>query len=39
MLDDVVWNARFHDVVHIEGDGSRIVDYTRFHDVVSIEGS
>ena len=32
-LDDVVTNARFVDVLTIEADGSRIVDYAAFHDV------
>ena len=31
--DEVVWNARLVDVIRVEPDGRRIVDYRRFHDV------
>lgn len=32
-LDQIVYNARFADVLTIEADGRRIIDYGRFHDV------
>jgi inward rectifier potassium channel len=32
-LDDIVWNARYVDVLTIEHDGTRTIDYSLFHDV------
>jgi inward rectifier potassium channel len=32
-LDDIVYNARFVDVLTLEPDGTRIIDYALFHDV------
>jgi inward rectifier potassium channel len=32
-LDEIVWSARFADVLVLHPDGSRSVDYTRFDDV------
>jgi inward rectifier potassium channel len=32
-LGDVVYNARFADVLTIEPDGTRTIDYARFHDI------
>jgi inward rectifier potassium channel len=32
-LDDIVYNARFADVLTIEDDGTRTIDYAGFHDV------
>jgi inward rectifier potassium channel len=32
-LDDIVWNARYVDVLTIEHDGTRTIDYATFHDV------
>ena len=32
-LDEIVWDARFADVLVLHPDGSRSVDYTRFDDV------
>ena len=32
-LDEIVWGARFADVLVLHPDGSRSVDYTRFDDV------
>ena len=32
-LDDIVYNARFVDVLTIEEDGTRSVDYASFHDI------
>ncbi len=31
---EVVWGARFADVITVEADGTRVIDYRRFHDVV-----
>jgi inward rectifier potassium channel len=31
--DDIVWNARHADVLTIEPDGTRTLDYAAFHDV------
>lgn len=36
-LDDIVWNARFADVVSALPDGSRQIDYTLFHDTVPLD--
>ena len=33
-LDDIVTRARYVDVIHVEPDGSRVIDYVNFHDVV-----
>ena len=32
-LEDIVYNARFVDVLTLEPDGTRIIDYARFHDI------
>lgn len=32
-LDDIVYNARFVDVLTIADDGTRLIDYATFHDV------
>ncbi len=32
-LEDIVWNARYADVLTIEPDGTRTIDYASFHDV------
>jgi inward rectifier potassium channel len=32
-LDDVVYNARYADVLDIRPDGTRIIDYASFHDL------
>jgi inward rectifier potassium channel len=32
-LDDIVWNARHMDVLTIDDDGTRTIDYASFHDV------
>ena len=34
---NIVWNARFVDVVSREPDGAVRIDYSRFHDVVPME--
>ncbi|MGH7295384.1 MAG: ion channel [Polyangiaceae bacterium] len=36
-LDDIVWGARFVDVLTMRDDGTRIVDYGDFHDVETVE--
>jgi inward rectifier potassium channel len=36
-LDDVVWNARFADVLRTGEDGLRVIDFDRFHEVIAIE--
>lgn len=36
-LDDIVWNARFADVLTVLPDGTRQVDYQHFHQVVPID--
>ena len=33
---EITWNKRFADILSIEPDGQRVVDYTRFHDVVEL---
>jgi inward rectifier potassium channel len=35
-LDEIVWDARFADVLVLHPDGSRSVDYTHFDDVVKL---
>ena len=35
-LDDIVWNARFADVISVDPDGTREIDYTKFHEVIPI---
>ena len=37
-LEDIVVGARFADVLTINADGSRVIDYRKFHDVVPIDG-
>ncbi|HEY8088241.1 MAG TPA: ion channel [Polyangiaceae bacterium] len=37
-LDDIVWGARFVDVLTINREGTRVVDYAAFHDVETIDG-
>ncbi len=34
-LDDIVWNARFAEVISRQNDGTRVLDYRKFHDVIS----
>jgi inward rectifier potassium channel len=31
--DEIVWNQRFEDILHLDDQGNRIVDYGRLHDV------
>src|SRR2546427_401225 len=37
LADEIVWDARFADVMSVLPDGRRLVDYSRFHDVVSLQ--
>lgn len=37
-LDEIVWNARFGDVLVLHPDGGRSIDYARFDDVEMFEG-
>jgi inward rectifier potassium channel len=36
--EDIVWNRRFVDILSLEKDGTRVVDYHRFHDVEELAG-
>jgi inward rectifier potassium channel len=36
-MDDIIWNAQFKDVLQIQPDGTREVDYTNFHEIVEFE--
>jgi inward rectifier potassium channel len=39
-LDDILWNARFVDVVRVRDDKVREIDFAKFHDVeLGVEGS
>lgn len=38
-LDDIIQNARFADVLVMQPDGTRVIDYDRFHDIIPIEES
>ena len=35
-LDDIIWNARFADVITIQPDGTRVVDYREFHRFIPL---
>jgi inward rectifier potassium channel len=35
VADELMWNARFVDILSMQQDGKRIVDYRRFHEVQS----
>ena len=32
-LDDIVYNARFTDILSVRDDGTRIIDFDKFHDL------
>jgi inward rectifier potassium channel len=32
-LEDIVWNARYVDVISVDADGTRIIDYSSFHEI------
>ncbi len=36
-LDDIVYNARFTDVLTIRDDGVRVIDFDRFHEVETVD--
>ena len=33
MPDEILWNQKFEDVLHIDDQGNRVIDYGRLHDV------
>jgi inward rectifier potassium channel len=33
VLDDIVYNARFSDILSMRDDGTRIIDFDKFHDI------
>ncbi|HEY8074352.1 MAG TPA: ion channel [Labilithrix sp.] len=35
-VDDIVQNARFADILRVEPDGTRVIDYDRFDEVVEL---
>ena len=35
-LDDIEFGAQFADVLSVEPDGTRVIDYARFHEVVRV---
>lgn len=35
-LDEIVVNARFADIISVEPDDTRVIDYSRFHELVPI---
>lgn len=39
LLDDIVRNARFRDILHMNPDGTRVIDLDKFHDIEMIEPS
>jgi len=38
LLDDIVYNARFTDVLTIREDGVREIDFDKFHDIEMLDG-
>jgi inward rectifier potassium channel len=36
-LDDIVYNARFADILSLRDDGTRIIDFDKFHDIEMLE--
>jgi inward rectifier potassium channel len=38
LLDDIVYNARFVDVLRQNEDGVRIIDFDKFHDIEMLSG-
>jgi inward rectifier potassium channel len=36
-FDQIVWGGRFADIIGLDDDGRRVIDYARFHDVLPIE--
>ena len=37
IADDLEWNVRFMDVISVDKDGRRTIDYTKFHTTVPME--
>jgi inward rectifier potassium channel len=37
--DDIVWDARFADIMEMRPDGTTILDYTQFDEIVPITGT
>lgn len=33
-LEDVVWGARFADIISVDPDGTRVIDYAPFHEIL-----
>lgn len=38
-VDDIVQNARFADILRVQPDGTRVIDYEHFHDVEKLDVS
>jgi inward rectifier potassium channel len=36
-LDDIIFGARFADLLVVRDDGARVIDYDKFHDIVHLE--
>jgi inward rectifier potassium channel len=37
-LDDLVYNARFADILNLRDDGVRVIDFDKFHDLETLDG-
>lgn len=37
VADELVWDHRFRDIIVLDGDGKRFVDYSRFHDIEPVD--
>ena len=37
-LDDIVFGARFRDVLSLQEDGTRLLDFSKFHDIETLDG-
>jgi inward rectifier potassium channel len=38
-LDDIVYNARFSDILSMREDGTRVIDFDKFHDLEMLDES
>jgi inward rectifier potassium channel len=36
-LDDIVYNARFADILSVNDDGTRVIDFDKFHDLEMLD--
>jgi inward rectifier potassium channel len=36
-LEDIVYNARFADILSMHADGTRIIDFDKFHDLEMLD--